>query len=181
MPPGADVRIHYHRPPDREQLLVQRLVYQDPGVVVTLLESASIARPIHIAGELAVEPGAPIVWFTFPGEWFDIGRFHLADGSFTGYYADILEPVTPVGPHEWRAVDLFLDVWLDRRGGVHLLDEDELEEAEERGWITRETGEAARTEAERLLARARAGDWPPPIAREWTLERALRKIREVTE
>ena len=178
MPDGANVTIHYHRPPDRDQLLVQRLVYQDPGVVVTLLESASLSSPLHIAGEPAVEPGAAIVWFTFPGEWFDIGRFHLADGTFTGFYADILEPVVPVGPHEWRAVDLFLDVWLDPRGTVHLLDEDELREALERGWISPETGEAARHEAERILALARAGEWPPPIAREWTLERARAALEE---
>jgi len=174
----ATVTIHYHRPPDREQLLVQRLVHEDPGVVVTLLESASIAAPLRIAGELAAEPGAAIVWFTFPGEWFDIGRFHLADGTFTGYYADILEPVVPVGPHEWRAVDLFLDVWLDPHGTVHLLDEDELQEALERGWISAETGQAARHEAVRLIALARAGAWPPPIAREWTLERVKTALKE---
>ncbi|HEX9107781.1 MAG TPA: DUF402 domain-containing protein, partial [Longimicrobiales bacterium] len=88
MAQGTDVRIHYHRPPDRDQLLVQRLVYEDPGVVVTLLESVSIAAPLHIADQLALEPGAAIVWFTFPGEWFDVGRFHRADGTFTGFYAD---------------------------------------------------------------------------------------------
>lgn len=175
---GPDVRIHYHRPPDRDQLLVQRLVYEDPGVVVTLLESVSIAAPLHIAGQLALEPGAAIVWFTFPGEWFDVGRFHLADGTFTGFYADILEPVVAVAPHEWRAVDLFLDLWLDPHAAVHLLDEDELQEALERGWITPETGEAARHEAERLVALARTGAWPPAIAHEWTLERARAAIQE---
>lgn len=176
------MRIHYVRPPDREQLLVQRLVYEDAQVVISLLESAAIARPIAIAGELVVEPGAPLLWFTFPGEWFDVGRFHRLDGRCTGLYADIVEPVQRLGPHEWRAVDLFLDLWLDARGGAPLLlDEDELEEALERGWIGAATAAAARREAERLLALAAQGAWPPPIVREWTLERARRELGAKTE
>jgi len=172
-----EVRIHYIRPPDREQLLVQRLVYEDARVVVSLLESAPMAHPITIAGELATEPGAALLWFTFPGEWHDVGRFHTLDGGFTGLYADILEPVVPVGPREWRAVDLFLDIWLDARGGPpRLLDEDELEEALERGWVDAATGAAARREAERLMRLTRAGAWPPPIVYEWTLERARRAL-----
>ena len=178
----SDVLVHYLRPPDREQLFVQRLVYEDESVVVSLLEAAAIARPLTIAGQLAVEPGAPLLWFTFPGEWYDIGRFHRRDGTFTGLYADILEPIVQVGPREWRAVDLFLDLWLDARGGeARLLDEDELEEAVARGWISAETGAAARREAERLLRLARAGTWPPPVVHEWTLERARRALAQGTQ
>lgn len=178
----ADVRIHYLRPPDRRQLLVQRLVYEDAHVVVSLLESVAIERPLVIAGRVATEPGAALLWFTFPGEWHDIGRFHLRDGTFTGLYADILEPVVPVAPHEWRALDLFLDLWLDARGGAPLLlDADELEEALRQGWISAATGAAARREAARLLRLARAGGWPPPVVQEWTLERALRALTENTE
>ncbi len=178
----TDVLIHYVRPPDREQLLVQRLVYEDAHVVISLLESAAIARPITIAGEVAVEPGAPLLWFTFPGEWFDIGRFHRRDGTFTGLYADILEPVVPIASWEWRAVDLFLDLWLDARGGAPLLlDEDELAEALERGWIDAATAAAARREAEHLLQLAARGAWPPAIVQEWTLERALRVLTDGTE
>ncbi len=175
----SDVRIHYVRPPDREQHLVQRLVYEDAHVVISLLDSASIAAPVVIGGEVAAEPGSPLLWFTFPGEWFDVGRFHRRDGTFTGLYADILEPVVPVGPREWRARDLFLDLWLDARGGAPLLlDEDELAEALERGWIDAATGAAARREAERLLELAGRGVWPPPVVTEWTLERALRALHE---
>ncbi len=177
-----DVRIHYVRPPDREQLLVQRLVHEDARAVVSLLESAAIPRPITIGGEVVVEPGAPLLWFTFPGEWFDIGRFHRRDGTFTGLYADILEPVVRLAPREWRAVDLFLDLWLDAGGAAPvLLDEEELAEALERDWITPETGAAARREAERLLDLAGRGAWPPAIVREWTLERAVQALAESTE
>ncbi len=176
------MHIHYIRPPDREQLLVQRLVYEDTHVVISLLESAALQRPMTIAGALAAEPGSPLLWFTFPGEWYDIGRFHRCDGTFTGLYADIVEPVVPLGPRAWRAVDLFLDLWLDARGGAPLLlDEDELEEALEHGWIGPETGAAARREAERLLMLAQRGAWPPPVVQHWTLEHARQALTEDTE
>jgi predicted RNA-binding protein associated with RNAse of E/G family len=43
-------------------------------------------------------------------------------------YANTLTPVEMRPGHVWEATDLFLDVWLDERGGV-VLDEDELEDA----------------------------------------------------
>ncbi len=169
----TDVRIHYVRPPEREELYVQRLVHRDEQVVVTLLDHTPLRRPVLIGGAAALEPGAPAVWFTFPGAWHDIGRFHRADDTFTGFYANILEPVRFLGPTEWHAVDLFLDVWLGAGGGgAELLDEDELVEALERGWIDAPTAAAARAEALRLLELARAGEWPPAVVRTWTLEQA---------
>lgn len=177
---APEVRIHYLRPPDREQVYVQRLVHEDASVVVSLLDGPAIARSLEIAGEPVLEPGSAIVWFTFPGERHDVGRFHLADGTFTGLYADVLEPVVRLGPLAWKAVDLFLDVWLPARGGVHLLDEDELEDALERGWVTTATAAAARAEAARLIELAHAGEWPPPIVSEWTLVRARAAVASAT-
>jgi predicted RNA-binding protein associated with RNAse of E/G family len=57
-------------------------------------------------------------------------------------------------------------------GRVHLLDAEELEHAEAEGWVTPEEAAGARREAERVVAAAAAGTWPPPVARAWTLERA---------
>lgn len=169
----AEVRIHYVRPPEREDLYVQRLVYEDERVVVTLLDAARLRQPLEIGGAIAAEPGSSLVWFTFPGAAYDIGRFHRADGTFTGIYADILEPAQRLGPREWRAVDLFLDIWLPADGGGPvLLDEDELAGALARGWISAEKAAAARAEAHRLIGLALSGHWPPPIVHHWTLERA---------
>lgn len=177
----ADVRIHYLRPPDRADLFVQHLVHATEDVVITLNERTALRRPVRVDDTVILEPGAPVLWFTFPGRWHDVGRFHLADGTFTGIYANILEPVEVVGPHEWRAVDLFLDVWLGAaQPAPRLLDEDELEEALARGWLDAATGLRARAEAERLLEAARAGTWPPAIVREWTLARARAAVRATT-
>ncbi|MDP9348291.1 MAG: hypothetical protein M3P24_04000, partial [Gemmatimonadota bacterium] len=84
------VRIHYRRLPDREQVFEQALVEDAGEYVVTLLESAALRSPVTAGGRVVLEPGAPVVWFTYPGAWHDVGRFHLADGTFTGCYANVL-------------------------------------------------------------------------------------------
>lgn len=171
--PGEPVRIHYRRIPDREQVFHQRVVeVEGDGTVVTLSEAAPVPRPVRAGEAVILDPGAPAVWLTFPGVWHDIGRFHRADGTFTGYYANILTPPA-MAPGVWDTTDLFLDVWLPADGApVILLDEEEFEDARSRGLLDAATAGRARGEAERLIREAQAGSWPPAAARRWTLEAA---------
>jgi predicted RNA-binding protein associated with RNAse of E/G family len=169
------------------------------------MPAAGVTRPTVVNGRAVLEPGAPVVWFTFPGRHHDIGRFHTADGAFTGCYANILTPVeldadppaegTPndaalarasgadgaggepaADPTDsgdvWLTTDLFLDVFVDLEGGVHVLDRDELKEAVAMDWVDAATARAAELEANRLVEAARAGKWPPPVVDDWPLERA---------
>jgi len=173
---GADDRritIDYRRPPDRHERFEQRLVAREEGCVVTLLEATPIERPMEVAGQTVLEPGAPVVWFTFPGAWHDVGRFHRADGRCTGLYANMLTPVWGVAGAAWRTTDLFLDLWLPADGGAPvLLDADELTEAERSGWLDAVLAARAREEAERLLRAAIADRWPPAVVTRWTLAAA---------
>ena len=170
------VRIDYLRPPDRREVFVQRVLLDSPEVKVTLAQDVPFDPPIRILGEVALEKGSDAVWFTFPGLWHDVGRFHLADDSFTGIYANILTPPV-IGPDgNWETTDLFLDVWLDSSGGLFVLDEDQLEEAEAAEWITGTLARRARQEVEWIRAEHEAGRWPPPVVGEWTLERARQSL-----
>lgn len=173
--PGLELHINYHRPPTGLRVYRQRLLLDRPWVQVSFQRHTPVKEPMEVAGRTVLEPGSPVVWFTFPDRWHDIGRFHLADGTFTGYYANILTPVVlHLGhqePLQWRTTDLFLDVWLGRDGTVAVLDESELAEAEAGGAVERATAERARAEARRLVRDAGLGVWPPPVARAWTLER----------
>jgi predicted RNA-binding protein associated with RNAse of E/G family len=169
-PPGW-VDIHYRRLTHAEAVYRQRVVHRGEDVVVTLLESATVDKPVMLDGRVMLAPGSPIVWFTYPGVWHDIGRFHTADGLFTGLYANVLTPVEMDGGI-WRTTDLCLDVWLAADGGLSLLDEDDLLEAERDGRVDPEIAAKARAEAQRVLAAAAAGDWPPAHVHDWTLERA---------
>lgn len=139
------------------------------------MPAAEVAEPMRVAGQTVLEPGAPVVWFTFPGARHDIGRFHTADDRFTGYYANILTPVeldAGSEPDVWRTTDLFLDVFLEPSGAVHVLDRDELREAVNRGWIDETGAGAAELEAARLIELARHGSWPPALVDAWPLARA---------
>jgi predicted RNA-binding protein associated with RNAse of E/G family len=169
------VRIHYRRPPDRLEIFEQRLVHDGPDVKVTLAPAVARTSPIRIRERVVLEDRSPVVWFTFPGLWHDVGRFHTADGAFTGLYANVVTPVAIEAPaegdHRWDTTDLFLDLWVDERGAL-VLDEDELADAEARGWVDPPTAARARAEVERLRAGAESGVWPRAAVRVWTLERA---------
>ena len=165
------VRIHYRRPPDRLDIFEQVVIDETPACTVTWMPEAGVREPVTAAGRAILEPGAPVIWFTYPGLWHDIGRFHLRDGTFTGYYANILTPVV-MEAGRWETTDLFLDVWLPEGGEAVLLDEEELASAERNGWVTGEVARRARDHAAELLEAARDGSWPPADVRAWNLERA---------
>lgn len=169
------VHIHYRRPPDRLELFEQLIVAERDDCTVTFMPAATIPRPVRVDERTILEPGAPVVWFTYPHQWHDIGRFHLRDGRFTGCYANVLTPVAMQG-RRWETTDLFLDVWVPDGGTPVLLDEEELADAERRGWVPPETANRAREHARGLLAEAGRGRWPPAHVGEWTLERVLARL-----
>ena len=168
------VRIHYARPPDREEVFVQELLLDAPGVKVTLARNVDFDPAVRVGDRVVLEAGSDAVWFTFPETWHDIGRFHRADGTFTGVYANVITPCDfGEDGRVWHTTDLFLDVWMDPGGRVSLLDEDQLREAVREGWVSPGIAGRAEEEARRLLARAREGTWPPDVVQQWTRERAL--------
>lgn len=169
------VAIHYRRPPDRLRIYDQRVVVAQDDVIVTLSEPLDLEEPMTVDGHVMLEDGSLAVWFTFPGLWHDIGRFHRADGAYSGLYANILTPPVIDGP-VWHTTDLYLDVWWPAQGPARLLDEDELEAALAARHIDEVTAHRAREEAERILALVESGAWPPPVVSEWTLERALAAV-----
>lgn len=172
--PGAEtVRIRYRRPPDREQVFVQEMIHRDDEVVVTFLPRTPLPRPMVRAGLPVLEDGSPVVWFTFPGRRHDIGRFHTADGRFTGLYANVLTPVEMEAPGAWTTTDLFLDVWVGPDGAPSVLDREELAEAVAAGWVDGDTAAGAEAEAACIVEALRRGAWPPAVVEQWTLERVL--------
>lgn len=170
------VEIHYRRPPAREDIFRQTLVARRPDVVITFTERSGVPRPVHAGDKVILEPDGPAIWFTFPGLWHDIGRFHLADGTFTGIYTNILTPVHFLDPLTWETTDLFLDHWLDANGESMVLDEDEFEQAITEGWLDSDLEEATRAELERIERSVQAGNWPPRVVEEWTLERVRESL-----
>jgi predicted RNA-binding protein associated with RNAse of E/G family len=173
------VSIHYRRLPDRTQIFEQVVLEETPEVTVTFLEAAALPRNVVSDDDVLLEPGAPVVWFTYPERWYDIGRFHRADGTFTGFYANLISPVKMEG-RRWETTDLCLDVWAGADGSVRILDQDEFQEAVTNGWIDSATEATAREHAEALARAARQGTWPSDHVRGWTLERARQRLHELS-
>ena len=171
------ISIRYRRLPDREQIFRQQLLDESGDAIVTFMANADLDRSVEVAGRPILQPGSPVIWFTYPGRWHDLGVFHLPDGTFTGYYANILTPVVMTGD-EWTTTDLCLDVWLGVDGRVELLDKDDFDRAVAAGWLDASDIAAARSEAEALLAGARAGSWPPEQVKQWDLARAMAQFTE---
>ncbi|MCI0435809.1 MAG: DUF402 domain-containing protein [Gemmatimonadetes bacterium] len=166
------VRIEYLRLPARRDAYIQRVLERTPSCIVTFNERTPLCEPMVIGDRRVLEPDSPVIWFTFPGAWHDIGLFHLTDGTFTGTYANAITPVRFVDARTWQTTDLFLDLWLDAGGSVFVLDEDELEHALRLRVIEPALARRARAEITRVRTDAAHGDWPPPIVGEWSLERA---------
>jgi len=174
--PRPSVTIHYNRPPGKVQRFRQEVVLERDDVVVTLARTMAFDPPMRIDEAVVLEDGSSVVWFTFPGAWHDIGRFHRADGRYTGCYANVLTP-PEMGNGVWSTTDLFLDVWVPaERGPARILDVDELEDALALDQIDAATARRAREEARTLKASADAGRWPPPIVDRWTLRAAHERL-----
>jgi predicted RNA-binding protein associated with RNAse of E/G family len=141
------------------------------------MERTPLPAAVRVGTHVILDIDAPVIWFTFDEARHDIGLFHTAAGVFTGCYANMITPVRFRSPLEWETTDLFLDLWLPAGSdaGV-LLDEDELNDALEQGWISPALAHSARVEAQRLLSAIESGEWPPAIVTGWSLERALRRI-----
>ena len=172
------VTIHYLRPPDHVEIFREPVVHRSPEAVVTLSRGVRASPPMEMDGRIVLETGSDIVWFTFPRLWHNIGRFHTAEGAFTGFYANVLTPVEMLPGRVWHTTDLFLDVWMEPGKAPRLLDEDELEAALDSGALEAETARRAREEAKRILELARAGRWPPPVVLDWTRRRALAALND---
>ena len=116
------IHLHYHRPPDRKQIYQQYLIAEEVGAHVTLSIDLTIETPASIKNQTVLETGSKIIWFTFPNIWHDIGLFHRPDGTFTGIYANIITPIKQLSPFVWETTDLFLDVWINSKKEIFVID-----------------------------------------------------------
>jgi predicted RNA-binding protein associated with RNAse of E/G family len=164
------VRYEYRRAGKASTWYEEWLIVDRPDVKVLLLDRYD-GHGVQVEGADILDPGAPIVWCVFPGRWYDVGRFHRADGSFTGWYTNFCRPPVTHGAR-WMGDDLFLDLWQPAQGGHRWLDEDELDEAARGGFVDAATRARLASERRRIAQALSAGEWPPAVARNLTLTEA---------
>jgi predicted RNA-binding protein associated with RNAse of E/G family len=159
------------RPPDRRVSLKSRLLDARDETIVLATE-LSPSKPVDYFGEIVMGVGYWAVWFLFKGRPFDVGRVYRPDGTWTGYYVDILEPVQWKGsdPNTLEPIiDLFLDLWVAPDGKYMILDEDEFEEAISLGHLTSEQIDHARSVLRELIEATERKEFPPAVVREFWL------------
>lgn len=164
------IELEYRRPGKPSTIYREWLVLDRPDVKVLLLDPYE-GPVVHVVEAVIQEPAAPIVWYVFPEHWYDVGRFHLRDGTFTGWYTNFCRPPEIAGDR-WIARDLFLDLWQPVHGEHRWLDEAELDDAVTRRLIDAATLKRIHNERAMMEHQLREGAWPPPIARDIDLAQA---------
>jgi predicted RNA-binding protein associated with RNAse of E/G family len=170
------IHYSYTRPGKNTAVYDHWLVVDRPELKVLLME-AYAGDPLVIDGKIVAEPGAALLWFVFPGVWHDIGRFHLADDTFTGWYTNLCTPVE-IHKNTWASTDLFLDHWMTPNGYQSWLDEDELADAVRAELLDESTRSQIAGERSRIQTHLDLGAWPPPIAVELDLQAARGLLEE---
>src|SRR5947209_840365 len=123
------------RLPNRRYRFESELLRADAEIIV-LRHEIQPSKPFVFGGEEVIGPGYGAVWFLFQGQPYDIGLFYRPDGTWTGFYIDILEPVRwdmKEVPVIDPLVDLALDIWIAPDGSYQVLDQDEYDVSVERG------------------------------------------------
>jgi predicted RNA-binding protein associated with RNAse of E/G family len=114
-------------------------------------------------------------WISFRGRWYDVGKFYDGKRRLTGYYCDIIRPVSRLLSNATKTsiiTDLFLDLWITPDGRYVVLDEDELERALAKHVVSSSLARQARRELQFLIQLTKSGRFPPA---------SIRKIQPLSE
>jgi predicted RNA-binding protein associated with RNAse of E/G family len=135
------------------------LVYKSESVIVGRGRTTS-AHSIVFNDEVVLATGFQIVYFELTGKWFSVGKIRNLQGKHTGYYCDIVTPPR-LSPDGVEVTDLFLDLWVAPNLTYKVLDKEELEDAFQEGWITKQLYDKAKKELKKLISNVKEGKFPP--------------------
>jgi predicted RNA-binding protein associated with RNAse of E/G family len=154
------LHLRYIRLPNQAMDVYDDLVYKSENVIVGRGRTTSV-HSVVFNDEVVLAAGFQIVHFELTGRWFTVGKIRNLQGKHTGYYCDIVTP--PRLSHDGvELTDLFLDLWVSPDLRYKVLDEEELEDAFQKGWITKLLYDKAKKELEKLISKVKEGKFPPP-------------------
>ena len=154
------LHLRYIRLPNHVLELYDDLVYRSERVIVGKSQITS-AHSVMFDGEIVLASGFQIVYFDFLGKWFSVGKIRNMQGRHTGYYCDIVTPPRLLEDGGVELTDLFLDLWVSPDLRFKVLDEEELENAFHKGWITKQLYGKAEKELKKLVDVVKQGKFPP--------------------
>jgi predicted RNA-binding protein associated with RNAse of E/G family len=140
--------------------LYDELVYRSEKIIVGRSKITS-AHSVTFDDRVVLKRGFPIVYFELMDRWFSIVKVRDLEGKHTGYYCDIATPPRELKDGALEFTDLFLDLWVSPDLRYKVLDEEELEDAFHRGWITNQLYDRAKRELRKLIRTVEHGNFPP--------------------
>jgi predicted RNA-binding protein associated with RNAse of E/G family len=153
---------------------------EDREVLVSAFYDPELPRPLMAGDEMIVEGSFSGISYNFWDQWFNVISVYDEDLVFKGYYSDVLTPIQKT----WTLVtttDLFLDLFMFPDGRWKVVDEDEFEQALEKGLMDEGIARNARAAIEAMSEKARAGQWPPDIVKRFPGDpvRTLRTVKDL--
>jgi GrpB-like predicted nucleotidyltransferase (UPF0157 family)/predicted RNA-binding protein associated with RNAse of E/G family len=162
----AKPRLHlrYLRLPSQTLEMYDDLIYKSKRIIIGKSQITS-AHSIQFDDKLVLIAGFPIVYFELIGKWFNVVKIRDLRGKHTGYYCDISTPPRLLEDGSVEVTDLFLDIWVSPDLRYKVLDQDELEEAIEKKWISKDLYVRAKKELKKLIERVEQKEFPPRLVR----------------
>jgi hypothetical protein len=146
-----EIKRHYNKP---TQVFACERLFQDNSRLILRYVSC---REFPLAGQI-IPLGSVTIGLYQIGERHVLWRLTGPDGHRIGCLAHLCDSIELV-PDGVSYQDLMLDVWQGDGAAPILLDEDELSDAVERGWISADLANQVREIAAALIQR-----WPEIIA-----------------
>lgn len=142
----------------------QELVEDRGDLILTKFDFLNYRLVVH--DQLVIADGYHALLFEFFHPPLEIIVVTDEDRILTGYYCNVnTEPSRIDGGYE--VVDLYIDIFVLPDMRYEILDEDEFQEAIEKGWITEEQVSLARETVARIVKDVETGRFPPRIVQEF--------------
>jgi predicted RNA-binding protein associated with RNAse of E/G family len=161
---AKDLTFEYTRLPDDVIRWRHWKLHEDADVLVSAFYDPNLPSPLMAGDDVIVEGVFSGISYNFWDRWYNVISVYDSDLEFKGYYSDILTPVQKT----WTLVtttDLFLDLFMYPDGRWMVVDEDEFEEALEKGLMDEGIARNARAAIEEISSMAKAGEWPPEVVK----------------
>jgi len=161
------VTIQYRRLPGGVRQF-QGVLREETSNRLVIEQKLRVRKSRRQFGRLAIGKGYLAEWVVFRGRWYDVGKFYDSKCRVTGYYCDIIRPVTRLLSNATKTsiiTDLFLDLWITPDARYVVLDEDELERALAKHTISSTLARQARRELQFLIQSTKSAQFPPASLR----------------
>jgi predicted RNA-binding protein associated with RNAse of E/G family len=159
------IKLRFIRRPDEVDIWTHELIHQDKEVIISKFKFSNLREPSRIEGKVVVENDYTGICYEFIEKGLEVIKIFDFNEQLTGYYCNInTRPKTFDGGYE--VVDLYLDVWVFPDLRFVVLDEEEFNDAVEKGLVDDDERIFAKRVLSDVLENLRAGNFPPRIVGE---------------